>query len=87
LHPLDTGEQNGSTAIHRLKESLGSVTKKVLHIVTEFGIPMKPTGLIKMCLSETYSKTCTGKHLSNVFPMQTGMRQRDALLSLLSALL
>jgi hypothetical protein len=31
--------------------------------VTEFGIPMKLVRLITMCLNETYSKTCTGKHL------------------------
>jgi hypothetical protein len=43
--------------------------------------------LIKLCLNETYSEDCRDKHLSDMFPMQTGLRQKDSLLSLLSALL
>jgi hypothetical protein len=80
-----------SEAVYQLfigfKKSLGSDTRKVLHILTEFGIPMEPAGLIKMCLNETYSKDCTGKHLCNILTMQTGLKQRDALLSMLLALL
>jgi hypothetical protein len=40
---------------------------------------MKPVGLIKMCLNETYSKVHIGKHLSDSFPIQNGLKQGDAL--------
>jgi hypothetical protein len=36
-----------------------------------------------MCLNETYSKVCIGKHSSDNFPIQNGLRQGDALLPLL----
>jgi hypothetical protein len=39
--------------------------------------------LIKMCLNETCSKFHTGKHLSNRFPVQNGLKQGDALSPLL----
>jgi hypothetical protein len=32
-----------------------------------------------MCLNETYSKVRIGKHLSDSFPIQNGLKQRDAL--------
>jgi hypothetical protein len=32
-----------------------------------------------MCLNETYSKVHIGKHLSDSFPIQSGMKQEDAL--------
>jgi hypothetical protein len=38
---------------------------------------------IKMCLNETYSKVCIGKHLSESFPIQNGLKQGDALSPLL----
>jgi hypothetical protein len=36
-----------------------------------------------MCLYETYSKVRTGKHLSDNFPNQNGLKQGDALSPLL----
>jgi hypothetical protein len=36
-----------------------------------------------MCLNETYSKVCIGKLLSDEFPIQNGLKQRDALSPLL----
>jgi hypothetical protein len=33
------------------------------NILIEFGVTMKLVRLIKMCLSETYSKVRIGKHL------------------------
>jgi len=36
-----------------------------------------------MCLNETYSKVCIGENLSDIFPIQNGLKQGDALLSLL----
>jgi hypothetical protein len=32
-----------------------------------------------MCLSESYIKVCIGKHLSDIFPIQNGLKQGDAL--------
>jgi hypothetical protein len=36
---------------------------------------MKLVRSIKMCLNETYSKVCIGKHLSDSFPIQNGLKQ------------
>jgi hypothetical protein len=36
-----------------------------------------------MCLNETYSKFRIGKHLSDSFPIQNGLKQGDALSPLL----
>jgi hypothetical protein len=36
-----------------------------------------------MCLSETYNEGCIGKHLSDNFPIQNGLKQRAALSPLL----
>jgi hypothetical protein len=48
------------------------VRREVLYnILMELGVPMKLVRLIKMCLNETYSKVCIGKHLS-------GLKQGDA---------
>jgi hypothetical protein len=44
---------------------------------------MKLVRLIKMCLNETYSKVHIGKHLSDSFPIQNGLKQGDALSPLL----
>jgi hypothetical protein len=46
-------------------------------------IQNKEARLIKMCLNETYSKVCIGKHLSESFPIQNGLKQGDALSPLL----
>jgi retron-type reverse transcriptase len=36
-----------------------------------------------MCLNETFSKVRIGKHLSDSFPIQNGLKQGDALSPLL----
>jgi hypothetical protein len=36
---------------------------------------MKPARLIKMCLSEAYSKFCIGKHWQNLFTIENGLKQ------------
>jgi hypothetical protein len=60
------------------------VRREVLYnILIEFGIPMKLVRFIKMCLNETYSKVRIGKHLSDSFPIQSGLKQGDNLSSLL----
>jgi hypothetical protein len=48
----------------------------------ESGVPMKLVRLIKMCLSELYSKVHIYKHLPDNFPIQNGLKKGDALLSL-----
>jgi hypothetical protein len=76
-------------AVHQLlidfKKAYDPVRREVLYnILIEFGIPMKLVRLIKMCLSETYSRVRVGKHLSETFPIKNGLKQGDALSPLLS---
>jgi hypothetical protein len=60
------------------------VRREVLYnILIEFGVPMKLVRLIKMCLNETYSKVRIGKHLSDSFSIQNGLKQGDAISPLL----
>jgi hypothetical protein len=75
-------------AVHQLfvdfKKAYDSVRRKILYnILIEFGIPLKLVRLIKMCLSETYSRVRVGKHLSDTFPVKNGLKQEDALSPLL----
>jgi hypothetical protein len=44
---------------------------------------MKLVRLIKMCLNEIFSKVCIGKHVSDSFPTQNGLKQGSALSPLL----
>ena len=61
-----------------------SVRSEVLYnILIEFGIPMKLVRLIKMCLTETYSRVRVGKNLSDMFPIKNGSKQGDVLWPLL----
>ena len=41
---------------------------------------MKLVRLIKMCLSETYSRVQVGKRLSDMFPIRNGLKQEKVLL-------
>jgi hypothetical protein len=70
--------------VHQLfiyfKEAYDSVMKEVLYdILIEFGIPMKLVRLIKMCLTETYSRVQVSKNLSDMVPIRNGLKQGDAL--------
>ena len=49
------------------------------NILNDFGIPTKRVRQIKMCLNETYSTVWVGKHLSNMFPARSGLKQGDGL--------
>jgi hypothetical protein len=40
---------------------------------------MKLLRLIKICLTETYSRVRLGKHLSNMFPVTNSLKQDDNL--------
>jgi hypothetical protein len=54
-----------------------SVRREVLYeIFTEFGVPIKLIRLIKMRSNEMYGKV----HITDVFPIQNGLKQRNALL-------
>ena len=66
------------------KKAYDSVRREVLNnILIEFGIPMKPVRLIKMCLNETHSRVWVGKNLLDMFPIRNGFKQGDALSPLL----
>ena len=52
-------------------------------ILLEFGIPRKLVRLIKMSLTETYSRVRVGKNVSDRFPIRNGLKQGDALPPLL----
>jgi hypothetical protein len=71
------------STVHQLfidfKKAHDSVRREVLYnILIEFGVPLKLVRLIKMC-----SKGHVGKHLSDNCPVHNGLKQRDALRSLL----
>jgi hypothetical protein len=53
------------------------------NILIELGIPMKPTRLIEMCLSEIYCRVRVRQHLPDTFPIKNGLKQRDVLSPLL----
>ncbi|KAJ4445776.1 hypothetical protein ANN_12461 [Periplaneta americana] len=66
------------------KKAYDSIKREVLYdILIEFGIPKKLVRLIKMCLSETYSRVRIGQFLSDAFPIHCGLKQGDALSPLL----
>jgi hypothetical protein len=77
--------KNGGTTrqYNSFKKPYDSVRREVLYnILIEFGIPMKLVKLIKLCLNESYSKVRIGRHLSDKFQIQNGLRG-DALSPLL----
>jgi hypothetical protein len=62
------------------KKAYDSVRRKVLYnILIEFLMPRKLFGLIEMHLNEMHSKVRIGKNLSEIFPIQKGLKQGDAL--------
>jgi len=75
-------------AVHQLftdfKIAYDSVRREVLYnILIEFGIPKKLVVLIKLCLTETYSRVRVGKNLSDMFPIRNDLKQEFALSPLL----
>ena len=66
--------------VHQLfidfKKAYDSVRREVLYkILIEFGIPKKLVRLIKMSLTETYSRVRVGKKVSDRFPIRNGLKQ------------
>ena len=75
-------------AVHQLfidfKKAYDSVRREDLYnILIEFGVPKKLVRLIKMCLTETYSRVWVGKNLSDMSPIRNGLKQGVALSPLL----
>jgi hypothetical protein len=73
--------------VHQLfidfKKAYDSVRREASYnILIEFSIPKNLVRLIKMCLTETYSRVRVGKNLSEMFPIRNGFKQGDALLPL-----
>jgi hypothetical protein len=65
-------------AVHHLlidfKKANDSVRREVLYIILiQFGVPIKLVRLIKMCLTETYSKVHIGTCLSDMFPTKNSL--------------
>ncbi|KAJ4438023.1 hypothetical protein ANN_13962 [Periplaneta americana] len=79
-------DYNGT--VHQLfidfKKAYDSVKREDLYdILIKFGIPKKLVRLIKMCLSEMYSRVHIGRLLSDAFSIHCGLKQGDALSPLL----
>ena len=53
------------------------------NILIETGVPMKLVRLIKVCLTETYSRVRVGKNFSDRFSIRNGLKQGNALSPLL----
>ena len=72
--------------VHQLfidfKMAYDSVRREVLYkILIEFGIPRKLVRLIKMSLTETYSRVRVGKNVPDRFPIKNGLKQGDTLIT------
>jgi len=67
--------------VHQLfidfKKAYDSVRRVLYNTLIEFGICMKLVRLIKVCLTETYSRVQVGKNLSHMFPVRNGLKQDD----------
>ncbi|KAJ4446764.1 hypothetical protein ANN_13461 [Periplaneta americana] len=82
--PLADKHVNKDQLFIDFKKAYDLVKREVLYdILIEFGIPKKLVRLIKMCLSETYSRVRIGQFLSDAFPIHCWLKQGDALSPLL----
>jgi hypothetical protein len=66
IHQILQKKWDYNGTVHQLfidfKKAYDSVRREALYnILTEFGIPRKLLGLIRMCLNETYSRVPIGK--------------------------
>ena len=52
-------------------------------VIRQIGIPKQLVRLIKLSLTETYSRVRVGKNVSDRFPISNGLRQGDTLSPLL----
>jgi hypothetical protein len=79
IHQILEKKWGNKGAVHQrfidFKKAFDSVGRKVLYNILFNGIHMKLARLIKMCLTETYSKVRIGKHFSDVFPIRNSLKQ------------
>ncbi|KAJ4431331.1 hypothetical protein ANN_19928 [Periplaneta americana] len=80
---VDSVAENGTTSYTRHISNLPTTVLSVLLPRLRQNIPKKLVRLIKMCLSETYSRVRIGQFLSDAFPIHYGVKQGDALSPLL----
>jgi len=69
--------------VHQLfidfKKAYDSVRREVIYkILIEFGIPRELVRLVKMSLTETYSRVRVGMNVSDRFPIRNGLKKGDA---------
>jgi hypothetical protein len=88
IHQILEEKREHNEGVHQLfidfKKAYDSIRSEALYVILiEFGIPKKLVRLIKMCLTETYSRVWLGKNLSEIFPIRNGLKERDALSPLL----
>jgi hypothetical protein len=80
----ETFKKSAKGTLVDFKKAYDSVRREVLYnILIEFGVPLNLVRLIKMCLNESYSEVRIGKHLSGNVLIQNGLKQGDALSTLL----
>jgi len=79
----DYNEEVHQLFIH-FKKVYDSIRREVLYkILIDIGIPRKLVRLIKMSLTETYSRVRVGKELSDRFTIRYGLKQGDSLTPIL----
>jgi hypothetical protein len=89
LHSSDTGEKMAyNERVHQLftefKKAYDSIKREEFYNnLIKVGVPMKKDRLIKMCFKETYSLACIGKHISDMFSTENGLKQGDCFSTLL----
>jgi len=84
LNLYTVGHRRYNGEVHQLFidfiKAYDSVRREVLcKILIEFCIPRKLVRLIKMSLSETYSRVRVGNNGSDRFPIKNDLKQGDAL--------
>jgi hypothetical protein len=90
IHKILEEKLEFNEAVHHLfidfMKAYDSDWREVLYnILIEFGIPMHLVRKIKMCLNETYCTDWVGRHLSDMFPINTFRPRRVYILRGLSS--
>ena len=80
IRPILEKKWEYNEAVHQLftdfEKACDSGRREALYnIMIEFGTPMKLVRLIKMCLTEMYSKVRVGRNLSDMLPIRNALKQ------------